>query len=76
MRKQNKAKGQKVIGQERQWKGGGEGTGEIDRESTAFTQRDLLTFLTDPAQLSLLCHLLVCNHYQTVCSPDTNKDFL
>lgn len=47
--------------------------GETDSESTEFTREPLLTFPTDLIQLSLECHLLVCNHYQTVPSPDTNK---
>ena len=45
-------------------------------QSTEFTQGALLTFLTDPAQLSLVCHFLVCNHDEAAPSPDTNKNSL
>lgn len=47
--------------------------GETDRGSIEFIQGGLSTFAADPPQLSLVCHFLVCNRYETVPSADTSE---
>lgn len=81
MRKQNKTKTdnnwKSRSSREKKWQQEeGEGVGETDRESAGFMQGALLTFPTNPAQFSLASHFLVCNHYETVPSPDTNTNYL
>lgn len=74
--KQNK-NGQQLKVQEQSWKEVTEGRRKGSGWNGVWsTQGALLTFPTNPAQLSLASHFLVWNHYETVPSPHTNTNNL